>query len=98
MFVYSIVPKVQETQWADRRKKEEKKIKRKEKPGIERADIRRSGLVNMHLDKSPDQGPCVSHSLPGAISQDPCPSPEHNAAQKWAFLAVSAFGKEKANV
>lgn len=80
MFVCSIVPKVRETQGDDRRKR--KKIKRKEKPGIERADIRRSGLVNTHLDKSPDRGPCVSHSLPGAISQDPRPSPEHNAAQK----------------
>lgn len=80
IFVHSIMPKVQETQGADGGEKAGGE--KKKKPGIERTDIRRSGLDNMHLDKCPDCGLRVSHSLLGAISQYPCPSLEQNAAQK----------------
>lgn len=90
------MPKVQETQGADGGEKEGGG--KKKKPGIERADIRHSGLDNMHLDKCPDHGLHVSHSLLGAISQYPYPSLEQNAAQKWAFLSVSPFGKENADI
>lgn len=77
---------------------EERKREKGKRAGIERADIRRSGLDNMHLDKCPGRGLRVSHSLLGAISQYPYPSLEQNAAQKWAFLAVCAFAKENADI
>lgn len=92
------MPKVQETQGADGGEKGRGEEKKEETPGIERADIRHNGLDNMHLDKCPDRGLRVSHSLLGAISQYPYPSLEQNAAQKWAFLTVFPSGKENADI
>lgn len=87
---------MQETQGADGGEKVGRG--KKSQAGIERADIRHSRVDNMRLDKRPDPGLHVSHSLLDAISQYPYPSPEQKADQKWAFLAVFPFGKENADV